>query len=153
MSAFAGIDYDTHGVHIVYLFDDRVLWRTIALEGHDAFDRTRKVWEGMPVREHWAKAEIIAIGIEEPQGAQRATVAKLKAIQGAILSCLPSDLLVNPMVPAAWRKTVGLPGNASKGDIALFGASRGFMPASPTQDAYDAYCLALAVKTLTQVAA
>lgn len=152
--ASAGIDFSTHSIDVVFLLEDgEAVYKRYELEGHDAFERTRSVRRVMPTKGIWEDMGVVACAIEEPQGAQKATVAKLKAVQGAILACLPDDLLVEPMVPARWRTAVGLKGNADKGAVALFAAGRGFMPAEPRQDAYDAWCLALAVSKLWEKAA
>lgn len=159
----AGIDFDTHAVHVVFLDEDgRASYHRYELSGHDAFERTRSVRSAMPTKGVWEDMGVYACAIEEPQGAQKATVAKLKAVQGAILACLPADLLVEPMVPARWRTAVGLKGNATKEDVAqLVGrqvwpdAPLPVVPAPSTwpQDACDAYCLALAVSMLVETEA
>lgn len=143
---FAGCDYSTRSVDIVLIPKDGNIpaWHRFDLEGHDAFERTRSVSQAMPSRGWWEDASVVALGIEEPQGVQKATVAKLKAIQGAVLACLPASLLVQPFMPSEWRRVVGLPGNCDK----LF--VRRFVETSTAayfseQDACDAYCLALAV--------
>lgn len=161
----AGIDFDTHAVHVVFLLEDgEAIYKRYGLDGHDAFERTRSVRRAMPTKGVWEDMGVVACAIEEPQGVQKATVAKLKAVQGAILACLPGDLLVEPMVPARWRTTVGLSGHASKDEVAAFARARAGHPrpigdtgfrasALPEQDACDAYCLALAVSTLWEKAA
>lgn len=158
----AGIDFDTHAVHIVFLLEDgEAIYKRYDLDGHDAFERTRAVRGAMPTTGIWEDMGVVACAIEEPQGAQKATVAKLKAIQGAVLACLPADLLVEPMVPARWRTAVGLPGNCAKEDVAAFVRyewANGY-PAGRSarydwpQDALDAWCLALAVSKLWRAAA
>lgn len=153
MTAFAGIDYDTRGVHVVILREDEPSeYICLLLLGVDAFERTREVRDRMPARLWWRDEGVVALGIEEPMARGKLsiqTTPKLKAIQGAILSCLPRDLLVNPMTANVWRTEVGLAGNASKDDISLF--VHDDLRADPhwPQDACDAFCLALAVEKLT----
>jgi hypothetical protein len=65
------------------------------------------------------------------------------------LSCVPARLLVHPLVPSHWRKTVGLPGNASKSAVKAFIPTRSWNVDWP-QDACDAYCIALATRTLLE---
>jgi Holliday junction resolvasome RuvABC endonuclease subunit len=64
---------------------------------------------------------------------------------------------VQPWIPSAWRKTVGLPGNASKGDVANFvwrtADAHEIARAAWPQDACDAYCIALATRMSIQVTA
>jgi hypothetical protein len=157
-----GIDFDTRAVHLVRLGEDGAATYTrCELTGHDAFERLRSVRGAMPRSSFWD--DVVAVAIEEPQGAQKATVAKLKAVQGAIVSCIPRATLVEPMVPARWRTGVGLPGNASKSAVQGFAMHHllGNPPdthrsmfrkaiAEWGQDACDAYCLALAVSRLVE---
>jgi hypothetical protein len=162
----AGIDYNTHAVDIVLLDEDTdaATWHRFELEGANAFDRARDVQRAFNFTSAiWD--EIIAIGIEEPRGYG---AGSLYRVQGAILVGLPWNRLVHPLIPSQWRKTVGLPGNASKDQVSQFvvrhklasiGDGRDTshvplgalpMPHGVTwpQDACDAYCIALATRTL-----
>jgi hypothetical protein len=152
----AGIDYSTLAVDVVLLDEDSdaATWHRFELKGQDAFERARGVRPKMPspTDEFWDP--ILAVGIEQPRG-NHGTV-HLARIQGAVLACIPRRLLVHPLNPASWRKTVGLPGNASKSDIQEFavntllaGGMPGTTPVWP-QDGYDAYCIALATRTLLE---
>lgn len=146
----AGIDFDTHAVHLVLvdLDEQRPPWyHRFELHGGDAFDRARSVRPAMPGPTSILWDETLAFGIEEPQGRHKATVAKLKAVQGAVLACLPEGTLVHPLVPAEWRRLAGLPGNASKATVAALvlddACANGWGEiASWPQDACDAYCIA-----------
>lgn len=149
---YAGIDYDSHAIHVVLLPDEGPpRYLPFVLTSHPrAFERTRTVRDVMPARGWWADEGVIAIGIEEPMGH---STRPLNRIQGAILSCLPGDVLVNPMMPGEWRKAVGLSGNAPKIEIATFvNGGKPWLPERQDwpQDACDAYCLALAVQKLTE---
>jgi len=156
---YVGIDFDTHAVHLVKLSEDGAATYTrCELVGLDAFERTRHVRQAMPGASYWD--DVVAVGIEEPQGVQKATVSKLKAVQGAILACIPRATLVEPMVPARWRKVADLPGGASKEYVNLHVRSRITSRGNTAmnlidwpQDACDAYCLALAVSRLVEEAA
>ena len=156
----AGIDFDTNAVHVVLLREDgSAEYHHFALTGQDAFERTRGVREAMPARDWWRDEGVVACALEEPQGVQKATVAKLKAVQGAVLACLPADLLVEPWVPARWRREAGLGGGVNKEIVRLkvaadqFDSGRDWGMGEWPQDACDAYCLALAVSTLWEKAA
>ena len=110
----------------------------------------------MPSRSWWEDHGCIAVGIEEPQGAQRATVAKLKAIQGAVVACIPRDLVVEPIVPTKWRKELGIKGNATKEDVEFWCRFSSpfaleFSGHTYPQDFFDALCLALVVQKLAVV--
>lgn len=148
---YAGIDYDSHAVHVVLLPDEGAArYLPFVLTSHPgAFERTRSVRDVMPARGWWGDEGVIAIGIEEPMGH---STRPLNRVQGAILACLPSALLVNPMMPGEWRKEVGLPGNCSKEEVFHFVSRVAPLEVADTwpQDAMDAYCLALAVQKLTE---
>lgn len=152
----AGIDFDTHAVHLVLVDIDeqRPPWyHRFELHGGDAFDRARSVRPAMPGPTSILWDETLAFGIEEPQGRHKATVAKLKAVQGAVLACLPEGTLVHPLVPAEWRRLAGLPGNASKDSVAY--RSRQLVWVDDTtdvwpQDAHDAHLIARATIALLE---
>lgn len=144
----AGVDYSTRFVDVVLVDENNHTdWHRYELHGHDGFDRTRAVRNAMPSRTAELWDNVIAIGIEEPRGHGNGALLR---VQGAILACLPVATLVQPLIPQHWRQAVGLPGNASKEMVAVW---VGTHPRSPVatvswpQDACDAYCIALAVRS------
>jgi hypothetical protein len=166
----AGCDYSTRFVDIVLLDEDTdaATWHRFPLKGQDAFDRARSVHhcdDGWPLMSSLGWEDVLAVGIEDPRGYG---AGSLYRVQGAILAAIPRGLLVHPLIPSQWRKTVGLPGNASKDQVSQFvvrhklasiGDGRDTshvplgalpMPHGVTwpQDACDAYCIALATRTL-----
>jgi hypothetical protein len=146
----AGIDYSTHAVDVVLLDEDtdEATWHRKLLHGRDGFERAREVRLQVWLGSFWD--DVTAIGIEDPRGYN---AGALYRIQGAILACLPRTTLVQPLIPSVWRKTVGLPGNASKGLVHMHAMKMwnpgdyGLQLEIP-QDACDAYCIALATRTL-----
>jgi hypothetical protein len=156
----AGIDYSTRAVDVVLLDEDTdaATWHRFPLEGKDAFDRARNVHNALAAAEGFyitrASAfwdDVLAVGIEDPRGYG---AGSLYRVQGAILSCIPAPVLVHPLIPSQWRKTVGLPGNAPKHIIHDYARNRmynvdGVERVYP-QDAMDAYCIALATRTLLE---
>jgi Holliday junction resolvasome RuvABC endonuclease subunit len=149
----AGIDFSTFAVDVVLLDEDSdaATWHRAALDGQDAFDRARDVRRAMRDLSHiWD--DVLACGIEQTQmrGSGMASAYSLYRVQGAVLACIPPMMLVQPLIPAAWRKTVGLKGNATKLDVAewvIHNAPLEIADKWP-QDAMDAYCIALATRTL-----
>ena len=148
--SIAGIDYSSHAIDLVILNDDddTASWTRHHLEGQDAFDRARRVREAVGWLRYLGDDHgVIACGIEEPRGHG---AGSLYRIQGAILACLWPTLLVQPLIPSAWRKLVGLPGNAPKHAIASWvlntwpHADVSQLP----QDALDAYAIAYATRLL-----
>lgn len=152
-----GIDYSTQAIDLVTVDVDDGAARLFHWDlcAGDAFARTRAVPLVVPGRRAAFWDQVRAVGIEEPMGrgpSSWAIVPKLKAIQGAILACIPADMEVTPMNPAWWRSRIGLPGNATKDMVAAWAI--GTIPATPAtqpigdwpQDAYDAYCIARAVE-------
>jgi len=145
----AGIDFKTNWIDVVVLGIGGADWERYDLSGGDAFERMRNV--PIALNENygqrlWWLHDCVAIGIEEPQGMHKPTVAKLKGIQGAIVACLPRETLVNPIEPAKWKKLAGLPGNATKDDVAEFVRGQVEDCVGWTQDAFDAWCIAVATK-------
>lgn len=145
-----GIDFSSHAVDLVLLDEttEAATWHRFELRGADAFDRARDVRPAVPGGAFWD--DVIAVGIEDPRGYN---AGALYRVQGAILAQIPVDKLVQPWIPSAWRKTVGLPGNASKDAIGLYVWERVTAAEVWPQDACDAYCIALATRTLLQVGA
>lgn len=151
----AGCDFSTRAIDVVLLDEDTgaATWFRSELHGADAFDRARDVHRAMIEdfgSDFWD--DVLACGIEEPRGYG---AGALYRVQGAVLAGLPASLLVHPLIPSSWRKTVGLPGNASKQDvwkhaIGLMANDNGVVKMGWPQDACDAYCIALATRTLIQ---
>ena len=149
----AGIDYSSRYIDLVLLhLDDQhsPMWFRYELSGADAFDRTRTVADAMPGRASDFWDDILAVGIEHP-GGHHGTRDMLR-VQGAVLSCIPARMLVHPLPPGKWRKLVGLPGNASKTDVRLFATydHRNIVSDGWPNDATDAYCIALATRSLIE---
>ena len=148
----AGCDYSTHNIDVIFLDLDtnKAEWRRWELTGQDAFDRTRTIRETMPPRTWWHDQGIVALGLEHPAG--KHGTGTLMRVQGAILACIPTSLLVQPWAPAAWRKAVGLKGNASKEDVYTWAIRRineqpNAWPLAVPHDATDAYCIARATSS------
>ena len=164
MSLCAGFDFDSENVWLALIAeDDGAFVETCRFElgGGDAFDRARRVRERMPARDRWADDGIVCAGVEMPFMRQRNSVAALMRVQGAILACLPAELLVIPLTPherapAGWKALIGLPTNASKAAIAVEAVKRG-APVGLRQDLYDAVGIAHAARALwlerTEIAA
>jgi hypothetical protein len=130
---------------------DAAEWHRFPLEGADAFERARRVKAVVPARFSGYWDEVLAVGIEEPRGYNSGALYR---VQGAILACLPRTLLVQPWIPSEWRKAVGLPGGASKADVASFALEHAHAVGLPWtvreqgQDCMDAYCIALATRSV-----
>ena len=164
-----GIDFSSRFVDIVTVHLDDAhspLWNRYPLHGNDAFERTRSVAQAVPGPHTAYWDDVLAVGIEHPAG--RYGTGPLMRLQGAILACIPARMLVEPLPPAKWRKLVGLPGNATKDEVAarssghLFGLyaqedapiviSRTALHTAGEwpQDAHDAHLIALATRTLLE---
>jgi hypothetical protein len=155
----AGVDYSTRAVDVVLLDEDSdaATWHRFELLGNDAFDRTRDVQRAFNLTsEQWDS--VVAVGIENPGG--KFGTSAMYRVQGAVLASIPFYKLVQPFPPAAWRKHVGLSGRASKTDVQMFvddhriramfsNRTQSDIEAWP-QDACDAYCIALATRTLLE---
>lgn len=154
-----GIDYSTEAIDLVTVdVDDgsaRLFHWDLCATG-DAFGRTRVVPLVVPGRRSAFWDNVRAVGIEEPMGRGKiswAIVPKLKAVQGAIVACIPATLPVTPLKPAEWRDNIGLAGNATKETVKAWAVAK--ITATPAnqlvrdwpQDAFDAYCIARAVES------
>jgi hypothetical protein len=157
---FAGIDYDSAGIYPVFIDEDTGAFHhgwelrlDIGPSSDDAFDRTRRVRDAMPGRGWWADAGVLAIGIESTYSHAFRATAALARLQGAIVACLPPDIVVVPMAAHhgadkhGWKAlTVGST-NASKLNVRQWAVGHG-APTNRRQDIYDAFCIARAMRTL-----
>lgn len=154
----AGIDFSSFQINIVILSedDDTATHHEIKFgrKGQDAFDRARTVREAMPSRSWWEDHGVIAIGIEDPRGPHRNVDSVIYRVQGAILACIPPELMVKPWKPQEWRKAIGV-SHKGKESLAAFAVARWpglnyrYMDGvlvEPSQDACDAYCMAWATR-------
>lgn len=147
----AGIDFDTHAVHVVLLeldSDRAQHWCAAIAKGGDAFDRTRRIRDVMPSRGYWDDEGVVAIGIERPMGFRSALGSHtLLRAQGAILACLPSATLVHELAPQEWKRDSLGKGNASKTEV-LHWAHEHWLPMRDRmgQDEADAFCIAWAIR-------
>jgi len=158
----AGIDYSTQAIDIVLVDvdDGAARWCHYDLpQVGDAFERTREVAQVLPARRSVFWDTTLAIGIEEPMARGPRSVQlipKLKAIQGAILSCIPRDKAVAPLDARDWRVKCGLKANASKDDVRHWAVAhiRAVPVQQPirlwAQDAFDAYCIARAIEGMLE---
>jgi Holliday junction resolvasome RuvABC endonuclease subunit len=148
----AGIDFSTNAVDVVLLAldDNTAVWHHVDLTTGpgDALERCRRIRDLMPTRGRWEDAGIIAVGIEQPLHQKgRTTVASLFRVQGAIIACLPTRVLVDPLPPTVWKTAIGLPGNALKAAVRAWALAHWTDPPDPvTQDACDAYAIATATR-------
>lgn len=139
----AGIDVSSFAVDVVTIPLDGfgISHRVFLLDGADAFDRTRQVGEVMPGRSSEFWDDILAVAIEEPAGRNPGFAFR---VQGAVLSMIPSRMLVTKFMPSEWRKLNGIPGNATKD--AVFEWAQAHLGGFGSQDEADAYCIARALR-------
>jgi len=148
-----GIDYDTHGIEVVRIdVDGGAWWNHYALPGvGDAFHRMCEVANVLPARRSVVWDRVMAIGIEEPMSRGPRSISlipKLKAMQGAICACLPPLVPIMNITPTKWREGVGLPANATKDAIRLHVHDDIRSAPHWTQDACDAFCIALTAQAI-----
>lgn len=156
----AGIDLSSKSVDIVKVpFDENAvpIAHTFPLgKGGTAFDRARNVAVEMPGRTSSFWDDVLAVGIEEPYGKGLLSTAAGYRVQGAILSCIPISLLVQPLAPTVWKKAVGIGGNATKPEIADWVTTRAphsateWVTNDTTQDIMDAYAIGYATMSLLE---
>lgn len=150
MTLIAGIDLSTRAIDLALINETTgqlaELHRFELPKNGDAFDRARWVRDTMPSRSWWTDQGVIAIGIEDPRGHNPGPLFRA---QGAILACLPTSLLVHPLIPSEWRALNGLPGNASKAHVYEHAHRHAILPAG-SQDAADAFLVATATLELVE---
>lgn len=135
-----GLDLSTFAIDAVRIAPDAVTHERVDLGRGDILERIRRIIYLMPVRDHWD--DVDAIGVERPAGPSGAWQVSMAF--GAVLQCLPFGAPVYWFWPASWRKLALGSGRASKSEILDF--ARDLWPECPTQDAADAYCVALATE-------
>jgi hypothetical protein len=147
---FAGIDYSTFFVDIVLVSDADLAHRRISLRGPDSYERVRELREQMPTGEEWRDEGVVAVGIEEPRGKGNGALLR---VQGALLALLPRYMLVHPMAPQTWRKTIGLKGSGCRAELKLASTDWSLEHGGDIgwpEDAHEAHCMARAVQMLTK---
>ena len=154
----AGVDISTHAIDIIKLpFDNnQAEWHRFQLHGNTALNRATSAVTHAPRGTYWDDVALVAI--ERPYGPGRDTLFHLHLIIGCIIAALPERLRPPWLLhPSEWRKACGLPGNASKEDVAFYvDRARAASAEGPSplftwpQDACDAYCIATAARNINQ---
>lgn len=144
-----GFDLSTNAIDVVELNerDSRADHFRYDLGKGDVVDRVRRVCYLLPHRDRWEQA--IAIGVERPAGEHGAWQVSMSF--GAVLQCLPFGTLVHWLYPGTWKKATVGHGGATKAEVLAWVGER--WPNHPTplsQDAADAYCVAVAVRALVK---
>lgn len=151
MTAVLGIDVSSHAIDLIRLDESTGAadWTRLELHGKTAFDRLRQVPAVMPHGSFYDG--VYLAGIETPKTRFMPSAAALFPVYGAVVACLPARLEVWGVHPKSWRHALGLPGNATKEQVAqavnelLFvtAGMGGFGYVGWPQDAKDAYAVAL----------
>lgn len=151
MSHVLGIDVSSHAIDMVKLDEtsNRAEWTRHELKGKTAFDRLRQVPAAMPLASFYDDVYLTAI--ETPKTRFMPSAAALFPVYGAVIAHLPARMLVWDVHPKTWRHALGLPGNATKEQVAAAvnailidtPGMGGFGYIAWEQDAKDAYGVAL----------
>jgi Holliday junction resolvasome RuvABC endonuclease subunit len=147
MSSVLGIDLSTRAIDLVKLDEstNAATWTRVELEGKTALERLRNITKDSIHRHTGFWDDVYLVGIEAPMSRQQpGTLAKLSRVFGAVVACLPPLLEVWEVSPVAWRKELGLPGNASKEECAdaVRNIHMSITSYNWPQDALDAYAVA-----------
>lgn len=163
-----GIDHDTRAVHCVLLDDDSNAARYIAVPFVEhkppfRFDDARNVRgalmeaiRAVVLHENRYFSRVLVwddiwlVGVEKPYSQNKDSSWKYGLVVGQILSCVPRSVPVLDLPPTEWkRETVGK-ANASKDEVAewVWHNSPEIGKDLWPQDAFDAYCLARAARSL-----
>ncbi len=153
-----GVDVSTFFVDYVLIPHEgnhAPVWHRFPLTGADAWERARSVAQAVPGPDSAIYEDVLAVGVENPAGRAGTGIYAVQRVVGAVLVQLPAAKLVHPWRPSEWRKAVGLKGNATKDAVFEFvvediathsGLPTPFEVAEWSQDACDAYCVALATR-------
>lgn len=171
---FAGLDLDTHNVHVVLLDEttDDATYRRFPIDigPGDYHARARRMSDLLPTRSAWRdELGVMLIAVEEPRtphtrpggagGGFKAAIPQA-VIRGAVLACLPREhdvplLLMPPQEWKKWSLGGGFPGqgNAKKDAVAQWVKGRWPNRTTSDQNALDAYAIAFGARSLCQDAA
>ena len=152
--SIVGIDLSVHAIDVVHLSedDDTAFWTRYPLAATDSFLAARNVRDALPGRSEWRDTGVIAFAVEKPFSRSYKAVSALMRVQGAIVACLPPELLVCELAPTEWKTATVGQGNAGKGDVAAWVFRRyteAFVEDWP-QDGLDAYAIAWALRALVE---
>lgn len=159
---YAGIDYDTHAIHVVRLEldSDEARYDKVRLDvgPGDYMQRVRRMRDLLPARGAWADDGVCLIAIEQPKGPFFKGSIPLAVVLGGLLTCLPRDdkppvLMIETQEWKKWSLGGGFPGqgNAAKPDVAHW-ARRNWenVPPHADQNALDAFCVAWAARAMSE---
>lgn len=149
MSVVLGIDVSSHAIDMVKLDEttNDATWQRFRLVGRTAFERLRQVAEAMPTATFYDDVYLVAI--ETPKTRFLKSAGALFPVYGAVVAAIPGNLELWDVAPTVWRHGLGLPGNATKEQVALAAidlwdniAQVAYLDGE-TQDTYDAFAVAL----------
>jgi hypothetical protein len=157
-----GIDFSTKAIDVleVALDDETNIWWHHVLEGKtleerirylDATDDAGYPLTSLPRRNSNLWDNVLAVGIERPIG--RFSSDQLSMVLGALITRVPQSTLMKLWTPPAWKKQCGMPGNCDKAHVARWVSEQ--IPGHPlleSQDACDAYAIAYATRSVTELA-
>lgn len=138
-------------------------WTRVELQPGGAFHATRTLRHALGQQAllgGWWD-DVAVCYLERPYG-RGESIHKLMRIQGALLACIPDRVVVDELAPGEWRKAVGLPGNATKEQVAKFAydtlaVTVGHLNHAGAecwccwpQDGFDAYSIALAGRAMCE---
>ena len=151
----AGIDFSSRAVHVVLLEDDtdHASLRIFELHGATPFERARSLRRVFPTRGFWEDNGVYLVAIEDPHSRANHTAKALGLAAGAIAALLPNAMTVVQTAPSEWHRLFAGTAGASKDDVQARG--RAVWPDPPAgcdDNAWDAYGIAWAVRTLNNTA-
>lgn len=148
MSSVLGIDVSSYAIDLVTIDETThaTEWVRVELLGATAFHRLRDLHR----RDLGVDLDTVYLAaVETPKTRFMRSAAALFPVYGAVVALLPRWLEVWDVPPTAWRKELGLPGNASKADCAARCMDLGARTHWP-QDALDAYAVAHYARNVNQ---
>jgi hypothetical protein len=121
---FAGLDVASTHLDIVTvdLDSEAIKWHRLP-GGKKGWDTARSMRDVLPHPSYWEGIALLAI--ERPIGQRSNVIWAQGLVIGAVLSRVPASVVIQDFQANEWKKLVGLPGGASKGEVMAWASEFG----------------------------
>lgn len=107
-----GVDLGVRLVTMACHRRDGLSFVTCQADGGDALEACRQLGRRLRVAlELW---QATVVWVERPMGAQPRSVADLMRVMGVVVAAIPMETPVEEITPSAWKRAIGIGGNANK---------------------------------------
>lgn len=156
MSGILGIDVSSYAIDMVLLQDEpdqECTWHRATLGDQQTplLDRVIATRKLFPKPSEFDDHGIYAIAIEDPMSRFPHVAKSLGQVTGAVIARTPAHVQIIQTQPHEWRQLTG--GKGAKKADGIRWAQTELGHTTWSDDAYEAYCIARAVRTLCETAA